>query len=161
LAVVVLSCVALGACQGVEPQFIGLRVKDACDGTWPICSTTVGCLVGDRSYVEGRFPGTAKVALQLFEPSTVVASFLLSELSGSGEETVVTFYEDRCRSRIRTPITGRTFIGEAQQRGSISREADLSGIGDHLIEVNSDARVHYLMKVDVVPLRLKGSNSVE
>ena len=37
----------------------------------------------------------------------------------------------------------------------MSRDADLSGVGDHLIEFESDARARYLMKVDVLPLRLK------
>ena len=33
--------------------------------------------------------------------------------------------------------------------------AVLSGIGGHLIDVESDARTKYLMKIDVLPLRLK------
>lgn len=143
----------------MRDQFIGVRIEDGCDGEWPICDTTVGCFIGDRSYVTGRFPGKNQVAIQIFEPSTVTVSFLISEVSGSGEQTVVTFYEDRCRSRIRTEITGRTFLGEAEKQGFVAREADLTGAGDHLIEFESDARARYLMKVDVMPLRLKDAPS--
>ncbi len=147
------------SCGSLQEEFIGVRVLDACNGNWPVCDTTVGCMVGDRSYVQGRFPGTARVAYQLFEPSTVTVSFLLSEIAGSGDETTIHFYEDQCRSRVRTAVPGRTFVGEAQQVGLVHRETDLSGIGDHLLEVISDARARYLMKVDVVPLRLKESPS--
>ncbi len=142
-------------CGGVREQFLGTRVKDACDGEWPICATTVGCFLGDRSYVEGRFPGTNRVAIQVFEPSKVTVSFFLYSVSGAGEETVVNFYEDRCRSRVREAVPGKAFIGEAEKVGWVSRSADLSGLGDHLIEWTSDARAAYLAKVDVLPLRLQ------
>lgn len=139
----------------MREQFIGTRIDDACDGEWNVCSTTVGCFLGDRSYIEGRFPGQNKVAIKVFEPSTVTVSFFLSETAGAGEETVLNFYEDRCRARVRIPVSGKTFVGESEKKGWVSREADLSGIGDHLIEVESDARTKYLMKIDVLPLRLK------
>ncbi len=149
----------LSACGGLEQQFLGVRVQDTCDGAWPVCDSTVGCLVGDRSYVEGRFPGVARVAVRLAEPSTVTVSMLLSQIAGAGEETVVHFYEDRCRARIRQALTGRAFVGEADAAGYVSREADLTGVGDHLVEVTSDARLHYLLKIDVTPLRLKTASA--
>jgi hypothetical protein len=114
----------------------------------------VGCFVGDRSYIEGRFPGKNRFAISLFEPSKVTVSFMLFDTSGAGERTVVNFYEDACRARVRTEVSGRTFVGESQRTGVISRSADLSGVGDHLIELESDARTSYLVKVDVLPLRL-------
>ncbi len=119
----------------------------------------MGCIVGDRSYVEGRFPGQNKLAVQLFEPSTVTLSFFLSEVAGTGEEMRISFYETECRSRIRRTLSGRALIGEAENRGWAFREADLSDVGDHLIEFEADARAKYLVKVDVVPLRLKEASS--
>jgi hypothetical protein len=116
--------------------------------------------VGDRSYVQGRFPGTNKLSVQLFEPSTVTLSFFLSEVAGTGEETRISFHETECRSRIRRVLSGRALIGESESRGWVSREADLSDVGDHLIEFESDARTKYLVKVDVVPLRLKNASGM-
>jgi hypothetical protein len=52
-------------------------------------------------------------------------------------------------------VTGRTLVGEAEKTGLSSRKAELSGVGDHLIEVESDSRTRYLMKIDVLPLRLR------
>jgi hypothetical protein len=150
-----LVALLLTGCGSVREDFLGSRIQDACGGEWPICSTTVGCILGDRSYVEGRFPGTNKVALKVFEPSEVTVSFLLSETAGAGVQTVVNFYETSCSSRVRTVITGRTFIGESEQVGFVKRSAELSEAGDHLIEVESDARTKYVMKLDVLPLRLR------
>ena len=59
-------------------------------------------------------------------------------------------------SNIRLRV-GREFLGENDQKGSITRSADLSGIGDHLISWESDARATYAAKIDVLPLRLKGT----
>jgi hypothetical protein len=147
--------VGTAGCGGVREEFLGTRIQDACDGTWNVCATTVGCILGDQSYIEGRFPGSNKVIVKLFEPSTVTVSFLLSESTGAGTETVINFYENSCASRVRVPITGKTFLGESLQSGFIKRSADLSGVGDHLIEIESDARTKYAIKLDVLPLRLK------
>lgn len=152
---IVAFAVSISACGGVREEFLASRIQDRCDGEWNVCSSTVGCMLGDTSYVSGRFPGNNAVAFRLFEPSTVTVSFLLSETSGSGVQTVINFYEDSCSSRIRTEVQGKTFLAEANQAGFVSRSADLSGVGDHLIEVSSDARTKYDMKIDILPLRLK------
>jgi hypothetical protein len=147
--------VSLSSCGGVQEQFIGSRILDACDGQWNVCSTTTGCILGDRSYVAGRFPGKNQVLVTLFEPSQVTVGFFLSETSGAGLQTVVNFYEGSCASRKRVAVTGSAFVGEAQQVGYVTRSADLSSTGDHLVEVESDARTRYLLKIDVLPLRLR------
>jgi hypothetical protein len=148
---------SLGGCLDEKDQFILGRVADRCDTEWPICDTIAGCLLGDSSYIEGKFPTKGKIAIQLFEPSTVTVAFYLENVAGSGLETAINFFEDRCRSRVRQSIDGRTFVGEAEQAGFVKRSVDLSGTGDHLIEYESDARLSFLLKVDVLPLRLKES----
>lgn len=144
-------------CEGVREQFIGGRIDDDCSGTWNVCSTTVGCFLGDRSYIEGRFPGKNKVATQIFEPSEVTVSLHLFETAGSGDETVLNFFEASCSARVRVPITGKALMADNDKVGWVSRSAELSGIGDHLLEVESDARTRYLLKIDVMPLRLRES----
>ncbi len=150
-----LVAVVGSGCGGVREQFIGTRITDSCDGEWPVCSTTVGCFVGDRSYVEGRFPGKNSLGIQIFEPSEVTVGLYLFESAGQGEQTVFNFFEQSCSSRVRVEVTGRTLLGEAAKIGWVNRKAELSGVGDHLIEVESDSRTRYLMKIDVLPLRLR------
>ncbi len=125
------------------------------DGEWNVCSTTVGCFLGDRSYVEGRFPGKNSVGIQIFEPSEVTVGLMLFETAGAGEQAVFNFFETSCASRIRVEATGRALVGENEKLGWVNRKAELSGVGDHLIEVEADTRTKYLMKIDVLPLRLR------
>ena len=154
-ALLVAIAFSLSGCMDERGQFVFGRVADRCNTEWPICDTIAGCLLGDSSYIEGRFPTNGKVAVQIFEPSTVTMSFFLENVAGAGEETTINFYEDRCRSRTRVTVEGRTFVGEAEQMGLVKRSVDLSGVGDHLIEYTSDARLQFLMKVEVLPIRLK------
>jgi len=153
------ACLALFGCEDIQRQFVGSRVSDPCDRTWNVCATRVGCFLGDRSYIEGRFPGTNRVGIELFEPSTVTVSFFLTEVAGAGVTTAITFYEGSCTTPQRVEVTGNTFIGEAEKLGYVSRQANLMGVGDHLIQVESDARAKYLMKIDVLPLRLQQSSA--
>lgn len=149
------AVVALASGCDIRQQFIGTRIADDCNGTWNVCDTTVGCFLGDQSYVEGRFPGANKVGIQLFEPSEVTVTMMLFDTGGQGETTTFNFFEDSCGSRTRVELTGKAFVNENQQNGWVARSAELSGVGDHLIDVESDARASYLMKIDVLPLRLK------
>ncbi len=146
--------ILLSACGGQREQFTAGRVLDRCDSQWPVCDRIAGCLLGDQSFIEGKLPGQNQLAIQLFEPSTVKVSLYLDEVKAAGDETVISFFEDRCRARIREAIPGRTFVGEAQTHGFVTREADLTGIGDHLIELSSDAKASYLLKVEVLPKRV-------
>ena len=151
---VAFSALAFG-CGGKREAFLGTRVLDECSQQWPVCDKIAGCLLGDSNYIEGRFPGTRRVGIQVFEPSTVRLSFQLEDVGAAGEETALNFFEDRCRARTRITVSGRSFVGENDTAGLVKREAELSGVGDHLIELSSDVRAKYIMKVDVIPTRLK------
>ena len=145
-------------CGNRKVEFIGQRVSDQCDQQWPICDTIAGCMLGDRSYKEGRFPNSGRFIVQLFEPSEVKLSFFIEEMGGTGTETVINFFEDRCRSRVQEIITGKELVAENEKIGYVARKADLTGTGDHLVEYTSDARAKYTAKIDVLPLRLRDSS---
>lgn len=153
-AVVLALLSLLGAgCGGTRTDFIGGRVKDACDAEWPVCSRVAGCILGAESYIEGRLPGQAQFIVQLKEASTVRVRMFLEDVVAAGEQTVVTFHEEGCRARIREPATGRTVLDFAEKVGEFSREAELTGVGDHLVELESDLQARYVLKVEVEPLR--------
>lgn len=144
----------LGAgCGGGRADFIGSRAKDVCDAEWPVCSKVAGCILGEESYTEGRLPGKGQFIVQLPEASTVRVRFFLEDVVAAGEETVVTFQEEGCRARIRESVSGRTALDSAEKLGEFSREADLTGVGDHLVEFESDMQARYVLKVEVLPLR--------
>jgi hypothetical protein len=143
----------LGACGGSREDFIGPRVKDTCDAAWPVCSRVAGCILGTESYAEGRFPGRGQFIVQVPEAATVTVRFYLEDVTSAGEETVVLFHEEGCRARTREAADGRAVLESMEKFGEFSREADLTGVGDHLIEFESDMQARYIVKVDVAPLR--------
>lgn len=149
-----LSLLALAVgCGGSREEFIGPRVLDVCDASWPVCSQMAGCILGPESYAEGRFPGEGKFIVRVPEASTLKVSFFLEEVTAAGEETVVTFHEEGCRARKREAITGRLAVDSMERAGQFTREADVTGVGDHLIEFQSDMQARYVVKVEVTPLR--------
>jgi hypothetical protein len=149
---VLASMLALG-CGGSRADFIGGRVADTCDAAWPVCGTLAGCILGPESYAEGRFPGQGRFIVQVPEASTVRVHFFLEDAVAAGEETAITFHEEGCRSRIRQSLSGRTALELMEKQGELTREADLTGVGDHLIEFSSDMQARYVLKVEVVPQR--------
>lgn len=159
LALCVLATV-LGGCGNRRDDFIAGRVEDTCDGTWPVCDSFAGCLIGDQSYIQGRFPNKGRFIVRIDEPSTVKLHVFLEELGAAGEQTSFTLFEDRCRARTRVETTGKSFVAEAERAGSFTSEATLSGTGDHLVEFESDSQARYLIKVDVRPTRLSADEGL-
>jgi hypothetical protein len=148
-----LGLVLAVGCGGTRTDFIGSRAKDMCDAQWPVCSRVAGCILGAESYMEGRLPGRAQFIVQLQEASTVRVRLFLEDVLAAGEETVMTFHEEGCRARVRAPASGRTVLDFAEKVGEFSREAELTGVGDHLVELDSDLQARYVLKVEVEPLR--------
>ncbi len=151
----VASAAIFAGCGGEREAFLANRVADSCSQQWPICDRIAGCLLGDQSYIEGRFPGERLIGVQVFEPSTVTVGLRLEEVGSAGVETAINFFEDRCRTRTRITISGRTLLGEQDAVGHVERSADMSGIGDHLIDFSSDVHARYLLTITVLPIRLK------
>jgi hypothetical protein len=139
--------------SGCKSDFTEGRVLDSCDGNWPICSQIAGCLLGAQSYIQGRLPGTGKFIVQLAEPSTVRVHMFLQDVRGAGQETSISFFESGCVNRVRQAVTGQVFVGENNQLGEFIRDADLVGVGDHLISFTSDTDCRYQLKVDVEATR--------
>jgi len=129
-------------------------VLDPCSGTWPVCNTVVGCILGQESYTQGSLPSTSGFIVQIGEPSTLRLSFLLDNATAAGVQTVLTFNEAGCRARVQLDISGETFLQESQTQGLVYREADLVDVGDHLIQYQSDARANFLLKMDIISKRV-------
>jgi hypothetical protein len=148
-----LLLLGLSACGGGLSDFIGPRVLDPCNGTWAVCNTVVGCVLGPESYAQGSLPQSSGFLVTIGEPSTIELSFFLSNPTAAGTQTTLTFNEAGCRAQITDQIPGQDFLTESQAQGEFVRDADLVDIGDHLIQFDSDARAQYAVKVDIIPKR--------
>jgi hypothetical protein len=155
----ILALAAAAGCGGTREEFIGGRARDACNQTWPVCDRVVGCVLGTQTFISGRFPGQTSFLVRLAEPATVTVSVFIEAVGGTGTDpTYIHFFEEGCRSRIRRDVPAAAFVAEAERNGVFSRSADLVGIGDHLIELFSDAQAQYMAKVDVVLQRDQGTD---
>ena len=128
-------------------------MEQACNESWPVCNQIAGCLLGTQSYVKGRIPASTRTIIHLDEPSTVAVSLFLDSVGSSGTQTTLVFYEGSCRGRTPVVVTGVEFTQEVEKLGAFARSADLTELGDHLIEFSSDAQAEYLLKIDVTPTR--------
>ncbi|WP_233595678.1 MULTISPECIES: hypothetical protein [Corallococcus] len=150
-----LLLMVLSGCGGSREDFIGPRVQDVCKASWPVCNQFAGCILGPESYSEGRFPGRGQVIVRVPEASTIKVSFYLEEVTAAGEETAVTVHEEGCRARQRQAATGRAALDQMEKFGEFTRQVDVTGVGDHLVEFDSDMQARYVVKVDVTPLRVQ------
>jgi hypothetical protein len=151
-AAIAVAALAFG-CGNAKGDFVGARVLDPCSGTWPVCSTIVGCILGPESYAEGRLPRSTGFIVSLGEPSTVRLAFYLDNVGAAGTQTNLHFWEGGCRSQTPVQIEGKTFLTESQSQGQVLRDVDLQDIGDHLIQFDSDASANYVVKVDLISKR--------
>lgn len=78
----------------------------------------------------------------------------LENTRASGQETALNFFETGCVDRVRITATGKAFVGEMDQFGEFVREADLTGVGDHLVSLQADTETSYTLKIDVIAKRL-------
>lgn len=143
----------LAGCDGRREAFIGPRVEDHCDESWPVCDLVAGCMLGPESYREGNFPGEGRFIVRIDEPSAVKVSIFLEDVHATGDESVLVFYEDACKGRVRESATGRSFVAEGESSEGFTREVQLNAPGDHLIEFSSDSQARYLIKVEVTSKR--------
>lgn len=146
-----LLVVWLCGCSSSRDDFIGARVLDACNGSWPVCNVTASCYIGNQSYIQGRFPGNGKVIVRLDQPSDVKVSFYFDNLSAVGTLTSIVWYETGCTGSIRSDVDGTTVATESNQTGVYERSATLLENDEHLVSFQSDLEATYLMKVDVTP----------
>jgi len=143
---------ALG-CGGAKQDFISGLAFDSCNQAWPICDQVAGCIMSPQTYTEGRLPGGSELIVKIDEPSTVRVHMYLENVRAAGNQTALDFYETGCVNRIRDSVTGNAFVSEFDQTGDFVREADLLGIGDHLIQLSSDTECNYTLKLEVIPKR--------
>jgi hypothetical protein len=141
----------LCGCSSGRDDFIGARVLDACNGSWPVCNQTASCYIGNESYIQGRFPGQGKIIVRLDEPSEVKVSFFFDNISAVGTLTSIVWYETGCTANTRVDVDGQTVATESNSTGVFERSANLLENDEHLVSFKSDLEATYLMKVEVTP----------
>jgi hypothetical protein len=142
----------VAACAGPVEDFTHGRAHDPCTGTnYAVCNAYAGCILDNTNYLQGHFPGQEAVLVRTSGPATVELHFIFQNITSSGQETLLTWYEPGCTSRFQLSVLGDVFIGEAEKTGEFVRSYDLLAAGDHQITYESDANGDYYFKVVVIP----------
>ncbi len=142
----------LFGCGSPQDDFIGARVLDPCNSSWPVCDGYASCLLGSESYTEGNLPGSGNIIVQTLTPSQVTLSFYFTNLTAAGGTFSVVFYEAGCTGNVTVDVDGQTVAEESQSLGVFARSAQLSTTGYHLVTYQATTSAYYLLKVDVIPL---------
>jgi hypothetical protein len=142
----------LQGCSTPQDDFVGARVLDLCNTSWPVCDGYASCLLGPQSYTQGNFPGSNRIIVQTVAASNVQLSFLLSDLTAAGGDFSIVWYEPGCTATVRADVDGQVVAAESQAIGVFARSAQLNVAGYHLVTYQSTTSASYMLKVDVTDL---------
>lgn len=142
---------ALSAGCGLSAQenFTRGLSKDRCDGTYPICATTAGCVMGSNRYLEGSFPGSRELIVPAPADSIIAVHLFFTEQVAHGLDTRILISEPGCIDTYEWASEGRDVFLEAGSDRTLSVEQEVFLDGDHLVEVASDANAAYIVLIDV------------
>ncbi len=141
----------LGGCGlSAQDNFTRGLSKDRCDGTYPICATTAGCVMGEKRFLEGSFPGGREVIVPAPADSIIVVRLFFTTQVAHGEDTRILISEPGCIDTYEWASEGRDIFLEAGSDRTIEVRQEVFLDGDHLLQVASDAVAEYIVQVDVI-----------
>ncbi len=140
----------LSACGlGAEDNFTRGLNRDRCEGTFPICQTTAGCVMGSTKYIEGAFPGTRQFVVPAPEEAVIRVQLFFKTQRAVGVDTEVLWHEPGCFDTYRWSSEGRDIFEAAGASRVLEVSQQVLLEGDHLVEVYSDAVAEFALRVDV------------
>ncbi|MGC4121472.1 MAG: hypothetical protein QM765_44235 [Myxococcales bacterium] len=143
------ALLSLSGCPDSADQFTAGRLLDPCNSSWPVCTTTAGCFVGNSYYLEGQFPGTRRFIVRTDGQASITISLYLKSQGAAGENLRIEWNDAACGNKTVEEVDGKAFFKEMEAEGSLRRTHNVYRAGDHLIEVTCDSTAEYLLKADV------------
>jgi hypothetical protein len=140
------------SCKSAEDAFIGDRLLSLCNEAYWICDVPAGCVLDEKHYVEGVFPGVRRVVVVTEkEDVDVQVRLFLSKMDAPGTELLVQLYEPDCTVN---PDLGQAHLldvdlfDKAGDDRTLLFDLNVVQIGEHLLEIYSDASMEYLLVID-------------
>ncbi|MDJ0764046.1 MAG: hypothetical protein QNJ97_13775 [Myxococcota bacterium] len=147
-----LACAMLSACQSAEEAFVQDRLIDLCDDAYWVCGVPSGCILKEDRYVTGTFPGTRSVVIATESAETELrVRLFFSEMVSSGTEFLIQAYEPNCTLNpdlARVHLVDVDIFERAGEDRKLTYDLSVSGEGEHLLELYSDASAEYLLIVE-------------
>ena len=141
------------ACETAEEAFVGDRIGVLCDDSYWICNVPTGCVLDQKHYVEGSFPGVRRVVVETDEPERdVQARLFFSAQEAPGTELLAQLYEPSCildTTRGRSHLQDVDVFDRAGDDRMLVFDFEALEPGEHLLEIYSDASAGYLLVIEL------------
>ncbi|MCB9655435.1 MAG: hypothetical protein H6729_15045 [Deltaproteobacteria bacterium] len=134
---------------GAKDNFTRGLTHERCDGTFPVCQTTAGCVMGTGRYLDGQFPGSRRFIVSAPEESVIRIDIFLDDQRATGTDTEILWNEPGCFDTYQYRSEGRDIFLEAGKDQIFSQSHQIFLDGEHLIEVLSDAVASYAIRVSI------------
>ena len=131
-----------------DAGFTGNRSLSPCSELISPCKGMVaGCILDDKHYIEGSFPGSRKFMVTAAAGKKIRVLILLLNKLSPGSWTEVSWYEPGCTDEYKHSV--KNLFSAAGADSVFEAEHGVVKNGDHLVTVFSDAVVKYLLRVEV------------
>ncbi|MBW1810437.1 MAG: hypothetical protein JRJ87_19730 [Deltaproteobacteria bacterium] len=122
---------------------------DTCTYNIPICQTVVGCVLGEKKFFEGQFPGFISFLITTPADATIVVKMFFETRMHPGQDTAINWYEPGCHDSYSYRSMGANIFEMAGEDRVFTQEQKIRREGDHLVEIYSDANAHYYLRTEL------------
>lgn len=140
----------LVGCGGGTPgNFTSGLDLDRCEDTFPVCTTTAGCVLTENDYIEGEFPGQRAIIVPAPAEAVIHIDIFFVEQRAAGVDTDIRWHEPGCFDTYRWTSGGQDIFLDAGRDRVLTRSQQVFQDGDHLVEIFSDAIADYFIRARV------------
>ena len=137
-------------CVDDDEVFVEGRLESLCNEAIPICDTQARCVLGNRDFYKGTFPGGVRVIARTDdEDATLVVRLLLREMRYPGTEIQVQAYTPGCGDIDEEHPQDVDLFRLAGDDRILEFELALPHAGDHLVSVVSDMGADFSMTLTI------------
>ncbi|HJK96518.1 MAG TPA: hypothetical protein RMF84_04815 [Polyangiaceae bacterium LLY-WYZ-14_1] len=148
-----LAALAMSSAAGCATNvdiFTDGRLENRCTGAIPACGRQAGCVLTGDEYFRGEFPGGQRLIVRT---DTDEANFrtrvLLVDGTFPGTQILIRAFDVGCGGFDEGRGEDRNLFDFAGDDGIIDFNLEVTGRGDHLVEVFSDMAATFYLTVDV------------
>ncbi len=146
----ILATLSLSACLSEEELFTQGRLEKYCRSAIPACAVQASCVLGDKDYLSGHFPGGARViARSQPNDTSIKIRILLTEPLAPGTQLLIQVSSPGCDEITEERLEDIDLFALAGEDRILDLNVPLIGQGDHLVEVFSDMSSTWLMTFEL------------
>ncbi len=140
----------LAGCATSEEIFTRGRIENRCNGSIPVCDELAACVLSQDQYLRGDFPGGQKIIVRTEDDrAQLITRFLLVDERYPGTTIFVRAYSTGCGDYSEGLAEDVDLFELAGGDGIIEYGLNVTGLGDHFVEIFSDMSAEFLFRVDI------------